>query len=335
MALEIIEGCSWTASGGQAQLAARYAQAGSAWNIGNGLGPFGENVIKISGGNYAIFPFPSGSLATIRFGFWIYWNGAPGTAPFMTLFDGATAQCSLYINAQQKIEIRLGTTGTVQATGTRVLAPNTWYQFQLSVTISDAAGVCDLYIEGVQDINATNIDTKSSGSATCDRIGCRGSNNDTRFANIWAESGGAAADASYRRIVTLLPDGNGAVQDWAHSGGGSAYQDIDEVPPSMTDNLESATPTDVSTFTFGNLPYTPAAIYGLQISAYAQKTDGATRQIQLVARIGGTNYNGATKEVTATANDAFLTIHDQSPATASDWTAAEINGSEFGIEEIA
>ena len=121
----------------------------------------GTVLTKTSGVNDAVHHF---ALA-------IYQNGAlSGTTATdsITLFDGATAQCSVVFRSDGAILLQSGTVGgTTLATYTgAITAATTWFAFEIEVSINNTTGVFNVRKNGntVNDFSATALNTRPTST---------------------------------------------------------------------------------------------------------------------------------------------------------------------------
>jgi len=129
----------------------------------------------------------------------------------------------------------------------------------------------------------------------------------------------------YRRLKTIPPTGDGAVQDWA-----GAYGDIDETG-STADGISTATDGDISTFTHAAVSV--GAIQCLLIGS--DVAAGAGGDVEGVLRIGGTNYTAAHLYTVASNPAPNFAVFELSPATSEPFTNTEVSGLEWGFKKIA
>jgi len=134
-------------------------------------------------------------------------------------------------------------------------------------------------------------------------------------------------------VVPLLPTGNGNSSDLVGQDADSTdnYQNVDEQDPDDgTTYNGSDTEGDKDTYAFADLTGSPE-IKGLFVTQNAAKTDSGAKFIRPVIRIGGVDYAGDSHALDTDYNTVEVP-YEVSPATAVAFTAAEINGAEFGSE---
>jgi hypothetical protein len=261
--------------------------------------------------------------------------GIPVNQDFLILQAGATGTARLSFNASGQLQVR-NSSGTVIATGTTVILANVWYFVELKIFVNGAAGTCEVHLNGATEIastagnfGSTNIDTFSFSSPSSSATGglvddiyvidTTGSANNTFLGDV--------------QVEWRAPDGDGAHTALVPTGGGSHYTQVnDATPDDDTTYVSSATPGDIDTYTIADVDGA-STVFAVQKVMYARKDDAGTRQIAAVTRQAGTDHVGATKTVASTY--AFYTEIDETDGAGSPWTAATLNGDEFGVKVIA
>lgn len=347
MAIIGIEGFDWCSNSttGQTELAAE----GFAITGGGGSGPNTTQQRFGSGKSYALLdsdpfgaisrPLPS-AIATL-------FVGVAGRLPtlgtarwFLCFRDGSTEHVSLSLNAAGFFEVRRGatsaTTGTLLGTSTSSFSGNTWYYIELMVTISDASGVVQLFVDGVEQINLSSVDTKNGGNTSVDRFYFPGGSLFYIDDLYWADTTGASPNNTFQgdiQIESGTATADGTHTDWA-ANTGSRFQAVDDPTPD-----DDATYVSTSTIghksTFAVTDATPGGtIRAVKISLRVKKTAAGTCTIAPVIRIAGTNYNGTTQPANSGAYHHVSQTYNQDPL-GDDWESSVFNSMEVGIERMA
>lgn len=289
-----------------------------------------------SGTNVFICP-DSKKHATMIFGFAI--NRSTDTTAFVTIGgDNATTQhIQLTFSVSGAITVSRGgtTLGTVSA-GT--IPASTWKHIGIAITLHDTTGSVTIYIDGSQVLNLTGIDTKNGGTATTlDFISFVG---EIYIDDFYWLNGDATAPNSFlgdKKVLTLMPNGEGTTQDFTPSTGSTHYTLVDEKPRSTSDYVYSTTDAHIELFTFEDVPAGTQNISAVQIEVYANKSDAsAVMQFERVVRSGGSNYFG--NPMTLSVGSQYLidsnaekSIVVDNPNTSTAWTLTSLNAAEFGV----
>jgi hypothetical protein len=148
---------------------------------------------------------------------------------------------------------------------------------------------------------------------------------------------------------TLVPDGSGAMQDWAVQPSTSpAYMTVSGVYDGDLSYLHDSTVNNVSTFTVEDLPgtLTPTNIQQVSVTALVKNKGSVVEEADAILRSGAVNYRGGsnTTSVAIPIDGRQYTLlredylNDPSTGwpsglpTATAWTAPQVNALEIGVE---
>ncbi len=324
--------------GANTGLAAKWTITGTPSMVSGRFGGQAAKVNQSSNGVNITRPFPANYASfAVGFGFrLVTFAGLTGSPyPMCSFHDSIpTIQCGLRVTATGAIEANRYTSdsaGTVLGTSSAgVIAANTWHYIECEVTISDASGVFKVYVDGVQVLNLTSVDTKNTANAYASSIKFGASANITQ--NIDIDDlyvNDAATKLGERRVETLYPTSDVA-QGFARSSGAVNYSLVDEAQVNGdTDYVQGSTVGDVDTYGFGDLSGSPATIDAVQFTSFAVKTDATARSIALQIKSGATTSDGSNYALAAsyTKIERLTTVD---PNTAAAWTAANVNAVQGG-----
>ncbi len=236
--------------------------------------------------------------------------------------------------------------GTTLAVGTTVLSYGVYYYVELKATIHNTVGAYEVHLNSSAEPNltASGVNTRGIGTNnSADSVSCGGATGTNVPSAYWDDfyccdtSGSVNIDfLGDVAIQCLLPNGDGANQQWTPSSGTTHYTLVDETTPNDdTDYVSDATAGDRDTYTYGDLRAATGNVLAVQVLIYARKDDAGTRQIAPVVRISGTNYDGATLPNLGTTYTWYPALYETSPASAAAWTVSEVNAAEFGVKLVA
>lgn len=99
-------------------------------------------------------------------------GGSIDSSPEFSFFSNTTRMVGFIFNTNGSVSVdRAGTVLATSATGIiPVSEVGIWHKFELEVVISDTVGRMTLYIDDVQVINATSVDTRNGAPTTVDRM---------------------------------------------------------------------------------------------------------------------------------------------------------------------
>jgi len=261
-----------------------------------------------------------------------------GDSDIIRILDGTTKQVELRRTVNNALVVTRNGTTILGPTAASLFSSGTWIHLQLGVKIDNTAGEIEVKLNGVTVLSGTGLDTQNTANAYGNAIELAGqvSGSYHYFNDAWfADAQGTVNNAlpGDVRVWCLVPTGAGNYAQWTPSAGAN-WQCVDEIPPNGdTDYVSSATAGQKDSYAFQDISGT-GAVKGVQISLWARKDDGGTRQVRTLARIASTDYTGDTRSL-ADSYRCERQIHDVSPATAAPWTLSEINGAEFGAELVS
>lgn len=272
-----------------------------------------------------------------------------GTLGLFELKSGGGIQVNVFITTSGVVKIRRGATGfdsggTLLATSASSLTVGVWTHLQIKITVHTSTGTIDIKFDDVADGSAyglTGLNTANTGSAGWNQLRWGSS------MNPGAANNGASADVDdlvvldasgsvrtdflgdVRALCTIASAGNGTHTDWSCSTGTDRGEMVNEAPPNgATDYVSSGVSGDRVTFNFAALGVA-GSIYAVQTLAYMKAQVAGVRYAGSTIRISSTDYDAA--GVSIGSDWTYQReVHEESPATATDWTVSEIDGAEFG-----
>jgi hypothetical protein len=249
---------------------------------------------------------------------------------------GVTAHLSLRWNAAGVLGLYRGGTLIATASVTVREPVGVWHYIEMSATIADSGGTCVVKINGTEVINFTG-DTKNAGTATTiDAIRFQR----TVPGNVYWDDYylcDATGSAPYNtflgevRVQALMPTGAGASTQWTPSTGAN-WAAVDEVPPSATDYVLTATSGFRDTYAMSDLTGTVNTVLAARTYALAKKSDTGAASIKIVDRSGSTDYYSTSAALATTDTTMLGTLRITDPATSAAWTASGVNALQAGVE---
>lgn len=138
---------------------------------------------------------------------------------YFTLYDGATAQCTVVFRCDGAILLTSGlAAGTVLATYTGAFtAINAWYQFEIEVVINNTTGSISVRRNGntSNDFTLGSLPTRASANNYASKIGLGNSNAATSHVIddfLWRSDASSVPWIGDVRCYTRMPAGDSAVQ---------------------------------------------------------------------------------------------------------------------------
>lgn len=300
--------------------------------ISSTLGRRGGGALSVLNTNYYVERSIS-STATVIAGFALYRTNS-ATGDVLKFFEGTTNHLTLTIDSNGKLRLYNGTNaGTLLATGATTISTSTWYFIELKATINNS-GSYEVRVNSVSEFSSASADTQNGGTATMDKVRFTGSAVYLDDIYICNSSGSSNNDfLGDCRIDTLYPSGAGNYTQFTPSAG-SNFSCVDETTPNTTDYVSSATSGNRDSYAFADLAaLTSSTVFGVQVNAYAQKSDAGTRSLGTMARLSSTDADGASVAL-PTSYSYVSQIFETDPASAA-WTQSNVNAAEFGVKVTA
>lgn len=350
MSLIMLDGCDdglaatkWTLAGTWVTVASRTG-SGDGYRCSSATGSMRRNLSSAE------------QHATLTAGFAALLNSAASGSPTdlsrATVAEwrsdaGATLHASINVDPVGRLQVWRGSSwdGTkLGETEPGVAGTGVWHYVEMSVTLSDTAGVVTLRVDGVTLLNLTGVDTKNGGTNTVfdswNFVRVHSLTPNAYHDDVYLTNGAGAAPHNGMLgdivVETKYPNGNGYANQWTGSDADSVdnYLLVDEAgtPDGDTTYVVSAADGDIDSYTIADLTATTGDVLGVQATAYARHT-GASDNARVFVRIGGTNYAGPDGALASGYSGIPSALWALSPATATAWTIAEVNGAEVGVED--
>lgn len=232
-----------------------------------------------------------------------------GNVKSITGIYGASEGGGFMINTDGTVSIYNSSYSAV-ATGSKVLAVNTWYRFCLTYTITDSTHkTFTVFIDGTQEVTASNF----AGAASCTLLYTQHTyNNGANTQNVWYDDffidDGTSGDTGDVHVTNKRPNANGTTNGFTTQigAGGSGYgsghsPQVNEQPLSVTNGwamvgagsavTEEYTVENAST---GDVDITGATILGLNGWVYAKSLASETGSIVVVGSAGNISLTSTT-----------------------------------------
>lgn len=306
--------------------------SGGVWAIQNSIVRTGAQAIYCNNSNGAWLVAPSfASTAEFIVGFAVnYQSSGDG---MLTFFDSTTNTVALELRVNRTtaaLEV-YQFNGAIVATGPS-LPSNQWTAIGVDVKFSSAgAGTCKVYVNGALVLNLTGLTTGTTSIADSVILGS-GYAHASTFQNIVAyyddffiyDATGAHNNAypGDVKILALLPNGEGRVNQWSPTGAAPNYACVNEVPPDGdTTYVADSTVGHEDTYTLQALSGA-SAVLGVQVCAFARKDDIVSRAIDLGVGNGASESYGS--DIYLGANYSYVTQEfDQNPLTSANWATGD------------
>ncbi len=303
---------------------------------GGGAIRMGSNLVSVPFYGFAKVAL-GGDYSTLFAGFAFSCTpGAEGYYPFLSFRYGVNIQTCLYVASTCAIEVYDTTAGSLLGSSA-VSVVTTGYQYwEVKVYCHASAGTVEIYIDGVQVLNLSGLDTQTYGSggithAQWFNVAAAGSAYIDDLV-IYDDQGATFNDfVGDLAVIGHLPEADGADTDWT-STEGTQYGAVDNVGSGYgTNHIESSVDGHQDCFTVTSSGSYPS-ILGVEVSAHGYNSGGGTAKVTPYTRIGGVVYYGDELTMSAGSTDKRSYVWEANPATGTLWAKAAVTAAEFGFE---
>lgn len=256
----------------------------------------------------------------------------------MQLLDGATLHCDMRLKTDGTLSVTRN--GTVLGTSVAAISANAWYYVELKATISDAAGVAVVHLNGAEILSLSGVDTRNSASASANviRLGGPGAQQFATmdFDDVYMCDAAGSVNNDFLgdvRVEAVLPNGAGNSAQWTPSAGAN-YECVDDNPGnSDTDYNASSTAGHKDTYALGDLATSGGTVFGVQTNLLARKDDAGARTLRSVVRSGSSESTGATTGL----GDTYTYLCDvfETKPGGGAWAVSDVNAAEAGMELVS
>jgi hypothetical protein len=242
-----------------------------------------------------------------------------------------TTQCDLRTTSGGALQVTRNGTGL--GTSTVTMVPGTWYYIEIKVTINTSTGSFDVHLNGNSIVSASGVNTANATGTTTNQLLFGGGGGNYLFDDVYILNLTGSSNTDFRgdsRIITNLPNADGASSQWTPNSGSPHFSRVNENPPdSDTTYVSDSSSGDLDLYGFATITPT-GPIYAVQTCIAARKDDTGVRQISESCRSGSVNYFGLNVATLTVNYLIYREIREVDPATGVTWTTSGLNSAQFG-----
>lgn len=211
------------------------------------------------------------------------------------------------------------------------------FEMYCKSVVGVSAGTVTIRINGVEVYSNTATQTYSFAAIDQVRfrnLGGTGTTMEVRDIIICDNAGSICNTwiGQDKHVYGLLPNADGNYSQWTRSTGATDYTLVDEVSRDSTDYLESSTTNDQTSVGL-EATGSEADILAVQIHANAKLDTGTGPEtVGLFTRHSTSDSTPDSHSFNSTTEKAVLTVEEVCPSTSAQWTAAQLDAAEIGIE---
>jgi hypothetical protein len=264
-----------------------------------------------------------------------------GNGFYITLCDGATAQCSIVIRQDGAILLTSGGPlgGTLATYASALTAISTWYHFECEVVVHGTTGSFKVRKNGnsVEDFSLGSLNTRVSANDYANKIQIGNATAIGHWVDdfFWKSSAAAGTWLGDIRCYTRMPASDQSVT-FSHLSGSTNYEMVDEAQQDGTTTyVYDSTVGHADFYGIASISATPATVIATTARAYALKSDAGTRTLAVQVKSGATTAASPTLVLTTSGWQWAWRTDTTDPATGAAWTPAAVNTCQIGPKVIA
>ena len=221
------------------------------------------------------------------------------------------------------------------------IALNAWQNVQIYLKVSATVGSLIVKVDGVTQINLTNINTGTADIVGVQVVSWEGSYfaDPKEYDNLWIfNTTGSHSNtwpAGYVTAQLLVPTSDGTYTDFSLSAGSDHYANVDDHPANDdTDYNYGVAAGSQDTCHLSALAGTIALVHAVKVVNVVRKDDVDPKEAATLLKSGSTLAVGATVSMPLSYTE-LTTLYAADPHTAAQWTEANVNAVEVGTKVVS
>lgn len=330
-----------------------YTTATQIWDSSQGVGTISSANARFTGTHSQGISLPqnawlrknlSASVVTTIMGFAIKTATLPsGTnMAFVSLEDSTSTQVSLGCTNAGVLQFFRGLPGSnvpIGSTGSTNFTAAVYHYLEVLVTISATVGVAQCWLDGIQIINSSGLNTKATGNTSVNqfRIGDVANNIGVIYDDLYCLDGtGGSLNARLgeRRIITIMPSAPGSFSQFTPIGATPNWNCVKEIPPDDdTTYVADGVVNDRDSYDFETVSINGNPDFVVPWGR-VRKDDAGSHTVELsVTNAGNDAFSSA---IAVPASYAYINggAFTTNPNGSVAWDQSGINSTEFGIKII-
>jgi hypothetical protein len=279
----------------------------------------------------------------VRFGFWNHPNTTLTEVLFAQVLDSLAAvqACLTFTPSDGLLRARQGiVSGALLGTASLTMSIDQWHLIEWRHQMTSATvGATEVWLDGTRVINFSGDNTATSTINVANlMLGMVTNVTNTGFYDAFDDIAVNDTSGSINngqifdgRVVLLKPNGAGTNTNQTRGGtdSGANWSQVDELPPSLTDYVFSATAGTRDTYALEDVPSGTWAVNCCEVLAFAQNSDAGAGSLGLTVKSGATTNEGTAQALGIT-GQYLRQLYETDPATSTAWTVSGVNALEAG-----
>ncbi|MEK7357520.1 MAG: hypothetical protein AAB250_13795 [Bdellovibrionota bacterium] len=234
-----------------------------------------------------------------------------------------------------------GVPATTLGTASITLSLSTWYYIEVRAKLSSTVGEFEVYVDGVQVLNLTNINSATGGIASYQVAAIAmhntgsGSWSHQIYDDLYILDKTGATNNTFLgpiSVYSLMPTGAGSVTELTPTGAASNWDAVnDATNDNATTYVATGTTGNKDYYTFEQLPGSVTAVPGVMMRTCGTLAASGTRKLQMNLKYVASVVSSSLKTLTLGSWKQNMFVRDTAPDGAA-WTPAKVNALEGGVE---
>ena len=305
-----------------------------------------QYAIQVVGSASALFDRITANFATLWVGgrFYVGAGGFNGSRSIFQFWDNLSVQCDIRVDATGKIFATRNGTVLGSSSTLALISGSGWHFIEMKATINSSAGAIEVWVDNVQYLNLSGLNTQVTVNAFANRIFfCNPLNSIGYWKDMYILDTSSGVNVTRLGDVTVgvsYASAAGVSSDWTNNGGSSPTNSVQDGithtgtwPDGDATYISSATANQVSDFAHQALSLT-GTIFGAIHATYARKDDSGSRVIKQTCLSGVATELGADINL-GNSYQYYYDVLENDPNTSAPWTVTNLNNATFGVKEIS
>lgn len=303
------------------------------------INPSSSNAYVYLGKQSTSAPVANNSISASSGCITVYLRIASAPGAFCDIINASFSALaiSLWCNTNRTLQLRYYNAGWNNiGSASSALSLNTWYKIDMWVGNTTASGAnnhAGFRVDGSTVASSTTIDTQE-GNLTHWYLGNLNSSATSfdMFFDDFVSYSGETPITYNPQVLTFAPTGAGNYTDLSTG----SYLDVDETPSDTTTTkvTSGAVGSGRASFTMADATGSIAGAKGIKVKGqcYTTTSYSAVPEATIFIRLSGTDYEGSGYSgVNPGSQEYFDQIWENSPATSSPFTLAELDAIDCGV----
>ncbi len=218
-----------------------------------------------------------------------------------------------------------------------------WHFFEFKFPIDPTTGSVEIRHNTIVDLTiAGPVDTADTGLAGADVFETSQVSPPTmEWDDIYILDDQGTINNDYLGDAVIegrIPTGDAVPNDFAASGGGGNFAQVDN-DFANTSWIFSSTIGHQDLFSFNALSFVTGTVHCVMLNSVARLDTTGSREFKHVIRSNGTLFTspagGITHTIASTAFAAFFDVFERDPDTGIKWTISAVDSADFGVEVVS